>query len=315
MVGGNATKMGILNFMKDRGNNVEKGTTEVKRTPVIPEEKPMAKAEENQVPEATEKNHNTFRSPVYGPVASWRLGRSLGIDMLCSEQKTCNFDCVYCQLPLAAKPQIERQEFVSLSKLKDDLDAVKGVAADWVIFSGMGEPTLATNLGDAISMVKLVLQLPVAILTNGSLIKHKDVREALAMADMVIAKLDAPDDNLFNTINRPSGVIPIGKIIQLWQMFRMDYKGKLAVSIMLSDLNKGAIYDLQYKARMLLPDQIQLNTPLRPCAVKPLPKAEFDACKQWFWNFKDFINVYDAKIPEVEPLDAKEAELRHPDTR
>ena len=316
--------MGILNFKKDRGNKVKKGIAEVKGMPMIPEEKPMPKAEENQepkiaeekqIPAAAEKKPIILRPTVYGPVGSWRFGRSLGIDMLCSEQRTCNFDCVYCQLPPAAKPQIERQEFVSLSKLKDDLNVAKGVAADWVTFSGMGEPTLAANLGTAISMVKSTLGLPVAILTNGSLIKHKDVREALAMADMVVAKLDAPDDNLFNTINRPSGVMPMGKIIQLWQIFRAEYKGKLAVSIMLSDLNKGAIYDLQYKARLLLPDQIQLNTPLRPCAVKPLPRAEFDTCKQWFWNFKDIINVYDAIVPEVEPLDAKEAELRHPDSR
>ena len=314
--------MGILNFKRDKGNKIKKGTTEVNVTPMAPEEKPIPEVEENQtpkvaeenkIPEVTEKKYNVFRPTVFGPVGSWRFGHSLGIDMLCSEQKTCNFDCVYCQLPPASKPQIERQEFVSLSKLKDDLDAVKGVAADWVVFSGMGEPTLATNIGDAISMVKSVLRLPVAVVTNGSLIKHKDVREALTMADMVVAKLDAHDDNLFNTINRPSGVIPIGKIIQLWQIFRMEYKGKLAISIMLSDLNKGAIYDLQYKARMLLPDQIQLNTSLRPSAIKPLPRSEFDACKQWFWNVKDVINVYDARVPEVAPLDAKE--IRHPDNR
>lgn len=252
------------------------------------------------------------KSTVYGPVASWRLGRSLGIDMLCTEQKTCNFDCVYCQLGPTTKPQTERQEFVSLSKLMDDLRAAKGVAADWVTFSGMGEPTLAANLGDAISMVKSILGLPVAVLTNGSLIGLKDVRRALAMADMVIAKLDASEESLFRAINRPLVEKQIAKIMLGWQLFRMEYKGKLAMSIMLSDLNKGAIYDLQLKARLLLPDQIQLNTPLRPCAVKPLPPSEFATCKQWLWNFKDVINVYDAKIPEVEPLDVEETELRRP---
>src|SRR5271157_1447447 len=108
------------------------------------------------------------KSTVYGTVASWRLGRSLGIDMLCTEQKTCNFDCVYCQLGPTAKPQTERQEFVSLTTLIDDLNAAKGVAADWVTFSGMGEPTLAANLGAAIVVAKSTLGLPVAVFTNGS---------------------------------------------------------------------------------------------------------------------------------------------------
>jgi wyosine [tRNA(Phe)-imidazoG37] synthetase (radical SAM superfamily) len=106
------------------------------------------------------------KSTVYGPVASWRLGRSLGIDMLCTEQKTCNFDCVYCQLGSTVNKQTERKEFVSLVKLGDDLNVVKGVEADWVTFSGMGEPTLASNLGEAITMAKSVLGLPVALLTT-----------------------------------------------------------------------------------------------------------------------------------------------------
>jgi wyosine [tRNA(Phe)-imidazoG37] synthetase (radical SAM superfamily) len=252
------------------------------------------------------------KSTVYGPVASWRLGRSLGIDMLCGEQKTCNFDCVYCQLGPTAKLQTERREFVSLTKLIDDLNTAKGVAADWVTFSGMGEPTLAANLGAAISAAKSILGLPVAVLTNGGLIKRQDVRQELALADMVVAKLDAPDEALFRAINRPSEDINFAPIIQGWQTFRMEYKGKLAVSIMLNDLNKKNIYHLQYMARMVLPDQVQLNTPLRPCDVKPLPMEELEGLrKTWFWN-RNAITVYGAAVPEVTPLDAEETELRNP---
>ena len=251
-------------------------------------------------------------STVYGPVASWRLGRSLGIDILCTEQKTCNFDCVYCQLGPTVKPQTERQEFVSLTKLSEDLTAAKGVAADWVAFSGMGEPTLAANLGAAITMAKSILGLPVAVFTNGSLIKRQDVRSELALADMVIVKMDAPDEALFQSINRPANGIELSSILQGLQLFRFEYKGKLALDIMLTDMNKGSGYKLQMNARFALPDQVQLNTPLRPCAIKPVPAAELGIFrKNWFWD-RNPLTVYTAKRPEVSPIDVEETERRHP---
>jgi len=252
------------------------------------------------------------KSTVYGPVASWRLGRSLGIDMLCTEQKTCNFDCVYCQLGPTAKLQTERQEFVPLAKLSDDLNAARGVAADWVTFSGMGEPTLAANLGAAITLVKSTLGLPVAVLTNGSLIKRDDVRGELSLADIVIVKMDAPDEAGFRAINRPADGITHASILQGLQLFRMEYRGKLALDIMVTDMNKGNGYNLQMNARFAMPDQVQLNTPLRPCAVKPLPAAELENLrKTWFWNHKA-LTVYEAKRPEVTPMDVEETERRHP---
>jgi wyosine [tRNA(Phe)-imidazoG37] synthetase (radical SAM superfamily) len=252
------------------------------------------------------------KSTVYGPVASWRLGRSLGIDMLCTEQKTCNFDCIYCQLGPTAKLQTERQEFVPMTKLSDDLNAARGVAADWVTFSGMGEPTLAANLGAAITLVKSTLGLPVAVLTNGSLIKREDVRGELSLADMVIVKMDVPDEAGFRAINRPAEGIALSGILQGLQLFRMEYKGKLILDMMLTELNKGNLYNLQMNARFAMPDQVQLNTPLRPCAIKPLPAAELENLrKSWFYG-QNTVTVYEAKRPEVTPVDAEETEQRHP---
>ncbi len=307
--------MGIFDFNKNKENSDSPEAKETPKTAEVKQKSQSAEAKPAEAaaapaPKAEEKK--PAMSCVYGPVGSWRLGRSLGIDMLCTEQKTCNFDCVYCQLPGSGSVVTERQEFVSLSKLFDDINAVKGrVQADWVTFSGMGEPTLATNLGEAISMAKSVLGLPVAVMTNGSLIRMKEVRKALSLADMVVIKLDAFDDDSFNAINKPSGVHSIGKMVQQWQMFRLEYKGKMAISVMLSDLNKGGMYDLQLKARLVMPDQVQLNTPLRPSTLKPLAKADFDKCKQWFWDFKEVVNVYNAAAPSVEPLNAAETEKRH----
>jgi wyosine [tRNA(Phe)-imidazoG37] synthetase (radical SAM superfamily) len=259
------------------------------------------------------QEENVPKSTIYGPVSSWRLGRSLGIDILNSSQKLCNFDCVYCQLGHGTPQKTERREFVSIDKLIDDIKTVKNVTIDWVTFSGMGEPTLAANLGDAIKTVKSLLDIPVAVLTNGSLVSSEEVRKELALADMVVAKLDAPDESLFRSINRPSEDIIFAKILQGWQMFRMQYKGKIAVSLMICELNKKNIYNLQYMARALMPDQVQINTPLRSCGIEPLTVAELESlAKKWFWHFKDVINVYEAKKPEATPIEVKEVELSNP---
>ena len=253
------------------------------------------------------------KSTVYGPVASWRLGRSLGVDIICTEGKTCNFDCVYCQLGKTANLQTQRQEFVTLSRLIDDLNAVKGVTADYVTFSGMGEPTLAANLGAAIAMAKFILGLPVSVLTNASLINQEDVRRELALADVIVAKLDAAEETLFQKINRPAEGVSLAKIIQGLQAFRMEYKGKLAIEIMFTEMNRSVAYNLSYMAKFAIPDEVHLNTPLRPSDCKPLSNGEVAALRRdWFWNMSNVISVYEAKRPEVTPLNMEETELRHP---
>lgn len=306
--------MGVFKKNDNEGNNPSgeaKQTSKPVENVNKAEDAPKAAAAAAPGAENIAAEQKPQMSCVYGPVGSWRLGRSLGIDMLCTEERTCNFDCVYCQLG-PGKVQTERQEFVSLSKLFDDINAVKGVDVDWVTFSGMGEPTLATNLGEAIAMAKSILGKPVAVLTNGSFIKLKEVRAALKQADMVIIKLDAYDDASFNAINRPSGVFSLGKLLQQWQLFRLEYKGKMAISIMLNDINKVDMYDLQLKTRLMMPDHVHLNTPMRSDAMKPLSKADFDNCKQWFWNFNGVVNVFESKAPVVAPLNAEETERRHP---
>jgi wyosine [tRNA(Phe)-imidazoG37] synthetase (radical SAM superfamily) len=255
------------------------------------------------------------KSVVYGPIGSWRLGRSLGVDMLCTEGKTCNFNCVYCQLGPTAQPVTVRQDFVSLSRMMDDLNACKGVAADWVTFSGMGEPTLAANLGAAVAMARSMTGLPVAVFTNGSNLPDENVRHDLAQADLVIVKMDAPDDHYFQAINRPAPGFTFPRIIQNLQMFRMEYKGKLAVDMMVSDFNKDIMHNLSYLAKLVAPDQVHLNTPVRPGPepVKAMPQAELEELrKTWFWNQKGCTSIYSGKKPQVTPLDEAETELRHP---
>lgn len=253
------------------------------------------------------------KSSVYGPVASWRLGRSLGVDMLCTEKKTCNYDCIYCQLGKTEVPVTTRQEFVSVQKLNEDLQAFKDVAADWVTFCGMGEPTLAANLGEAILTARFILKLPIAVFTNASLIKDEGVRQDLFKADMVIAKLDAAEDNLFKKINQPPEGTSIGLIIQGLQMFRFENPGKVALDLMLNEFNRDSIYNLVYMTKLIGAAEVHLNTPIRPNNCKPLTPPELETIrKDWFWDAKKVRTVYKDPRPDIKPIDELETELRHP---
>jgi len=251
-------------------------------------------------------------SIIYGPVPSWRLGRSLGIDLLSTSEKTCSFDCVYCQLGRTVHPEVERKEFVSLDRLTRELKAVEGVAADYATFSGMGEPSLASNLGEAIRLVKSVLKLPVAVLTNSSLMPREDVCRDLGLADVVVAKIDAPNEDLFRKINRPAIRQTLVEILEALRVFRKEYRGKLALQMMFVEANKGYAADMAKVAELLSPDQVQINTPLLPCSASPLSPEEVAAVEREFSNFENVVTVYRALKPEVMPFDLVETLRRRP---
>jgi wyosine [tRNA(Phe)-imidazoG37] synthetase (radical SAM superfamily) len=250
-------------------------------------------------------------SIVYGPVPSWRLGRSLGVDLTLGDVKTCSFDCIYCQLGRTDRPLVERAQFVSLEALAAEMEAARGVGADYVTFSGMGEPTLAANLGEAIRLARRTLGLPVAVLTNSSLMTRKDVREELACADVVVAKLDAPNQQLFERINRPVADVSLQDIVHAISLFKAEHKGKLALQMMFVRANKGLAAEMAALARRLAPDEVQINTPLRPSPVVPLTQAEMASIREHFRGIP-VIGVYDTPRPTVTPLDIGETLRRRP---
>jgi len=251
-------------------------------------------------------------SIIYGPVPSWRLGRSLGIDLLSTKGKTCSFDCIYCQLGRTVNPLAKRREFVNIAKLTEELERAKGVVADYVTFSGVGEPTLASNLGEAIELARSVLRLPVAVLTNSSLMTREDVRHELSLADVVVAKVDAPNEELFRKINRPTVKYTLEEIIRAITLFREEYRGKLALQMMFIEANKDYAKEMAGIAEELSPDEVQLNTPLRPCAVRPLIPEAITSIRREFSSLKNVVTVYEATSPEVVPLNLKETLRRRP---
>lgn len=253
-----------------------------------------------------------MRSILYGPVPSWRLGRSLGVDLVSTKGKTCSFDCIYCQLGRTVHPLVRRREFVTMSQLAQELETVKNIAVDYVTFSGVAEPTLASNLGQAIELVKSVLGLPVAVLTNSSLMPGENVRRELSQADVVVAKVDAPNEELFRRINRPRVKFTLDEILRAIKLFKEEYRGKLALQMMFIEANKGYAPEMARIAEELSPDEVQINTPLRPCAVKPLTPEEIAAIRQEFTGLKGVVTVYEALRPEVTPLNLRETLRRRP---
>lgn len=253
-------------------------------------------------------------SIVYGPVPSWRLGRSLGIDLLSTKGKTCSFDCIYCQLGRTVNPLTERKQFVSLSQVAADLERVRGISADYATFSGVGEPTLASNLGEAIRLVKSVLKLAVAVLTNSSLMPREDVRRELTLADIVVAKIDAPNEELFRQINRPYLQCTFGEIIRAIKLFRGEYQGKLALQMMFIEANRGCAPEMARIAERISPDEVQINTPLRPCAIQPLTPEDISAIQREFSKLGKVVTVYEASRPQVVPFDLKETLQRRPES-
>jgi len=252
-------------------------------------------------------------SIIYGPVPSWRLGRSLGVDLVSTKGKTCSFDCIYCQLGRTIHPLGERREFVSLGQLAEELESVKDISADYVTFSGMAEPTLASNLGQAIQLARAILNLPVAVLTNSSLMSREDVRQELAQADMVVAKLDASNEELFRLINRPFRGFSLNQILEGIKSFRQEYEGKLALQMMFVQANRGCAPEMARLALELSPDEVQINTPLRPCAVDPLIPEEMAPIQHEFSRLGEkVIMVYDAPKPMVTPINLEETLRRRP---
>jgi wyosine [tRNA(Phe)-imidazoG37] synthetase (radical SAM superfamily) len=223
---------------------------------------------------------------IYGPVSSWRLGSSLGIDPISCEEKVCTFDCVYCQVDAKSASTNKREVFVSTQKIIEEIKNLPPLKIDYITFSGRGEPTLAKNLGEIIKEIKKIREEKIAVITNSSLMDRSDVKDDLYLADFVMVKLDAHSENLFQKINRPMKTMKFKGIIKGIKDFRAGYRGKLALQIMFIEENKTYAKDLAQIAREIDAFQVQLNTPLRPCGVKPLGKEELDIIKKYFEDMK-----------------------------
>lgn len=209
------------------------------------------------------------RRYVYGPVPSRRLGFSLGVDIL--PFKTCTLDCVYCQLGSTGKSVHRRGSWYPLKEILAQIQEAlgSGQRVDVITFSGSGEPTLNRDLGRLIRAIKKMTRVPVAVLTNGTLLTRADVRRDLSAADIVVPSLDAVPESLFRRVNRPHPSLDPARIIDGLVRFRKEFPGELWLEVMLVrgvNDTPAHVRALKEAAERIRPDRIQLNTVVRPPA-------------------------------------------------
>jgi wyosine [tRNA(Phe)-imidazoG37] synthetase (radical SAM superfamily) len=203
---------------------------------------------------------------------------SLGVDLV--PKKVCTLDCVYCEVGKTTKLTTEREEYIRYNKVIEELDWFfhsSNPDPDYITFSGSGEPTLNSRLEDILRFIKEKKpHIPIAVLTNGTLLYQKDVRKSLMEADVVLPSLDAGSDEVFRAINRPEKSLNMEEIIQGLALFREEFRGELWLELfILPGYNDYPEELLLIKKALskIQPHKVQLNTLDRPGTVENLTRA------------------------------------------
>jgi wyosine [tRNA(Phe)-imidazoG37] synthetase (radical SAM superfamily) len=212
---------------------------------------------------------------LYGPVPSRRLGRSLGVDII--PCKVCTLDCLYCQVGRTTEKTIDRKPYVTADAVEAELrDLInRGLQADHISIAGSGEPTLNSNLGDIINRIKTITSIPVAVVTNGTLLNRADVRADCSLADVVLPTLNAADQQTFNKINRPHPDINLEKHISGLCNFRKEYSGQIWLEVFIVEpfnTSVEQIVGIKSIIGRINPDKVQLNSAVRPTAHAGIEK-------------------------------------------
>jgi len=227
---------------------------------------------------------------LFGPVPSRRLGISLGLDLV--PMKTCTLNCIYCECGRTTRLTLNRREYVPFEEVKKELSHYlsHNPRPDYITFSGSGEPTLNSTIGDVIHFIKTqAFNVPVAVLTNGTLLFQKKVRDDIKDATVVIPSLDAATEKAFSKIVRPDPKLNIDAIIEGLIQFRKEYNGQIWLEIFIvPDINdtKEELTALKHAIEKIKPDRVQLNTLDRPGTVQDIRSATSQELKSIldFWQ-------------------------------
>jgi len=216
---------------------------------------------------------------LFGPVNSRRLGCSLGVDLV--PPKTCPFDCVYCEVGPTTRQSLTREDWHTREILLELEDYLRqGGTADFITLAGSGEPCLNLGLGRIIRDIKEMTAIPVAVLTNGALLRLEEVRQELMAADVVLPSLDTAREETFRAINRPLPEMSIKLILEGLEALRREYPGQIWLEVMLLEGVNDQDADLTALRRAIqgiAPDRVQLNTAVRPGTeewIEPLSPEE-----------------------------------------
>ncbi len=232
---------------------------------------------------------------VYGPVPSRRLGNSLGIDPIPS--KTCNYQCIYCQLGKTTNFTNSRKKFFPKEEIIAEMEKAVKLnynKFDYVTFVGSGEPTLYKDLDYLITKSKKISEKPICVITNGSLLYKKEVQDALINSDVVLPSLDAGDEKSFIKINRPHPSIEFEKMIQGLIDFRKKFRGEFWIEVMLMrgiNDTKEELSKIKEKIDLIKPDRIDINVPIRPPVEKWVRIPEINVISVLNEIFGEFNNI------------------------
>lgn len=227
---------------------------------------------------------------LFGPVPSRRLGMSLGIDLV--PKKVCTLNCVYCEVGKTTKLTTDRMEYIKYDKIIDELQQFMSSKPniDYITFSGSGEPTLNSRIGEVLAYIKMHYPTTkTAILTCGALLSLPELRSELLEADVILPSLDAGSQSMFEKINRPNPNLNINTYIKGLIDFRKEYKGQIWLEVFLLKGYNDSLEELDLLKKAILeikPNIVQLNTLDRPGTVEGLVSMTKDELQQikdyWF---------------------------------
>jgi wyosine [tRNA(Phe)-imidazoG37] synthetase (radical SAM superfamily) len=253
--------------------------------------------------------HKTERKYIFGPVPSRRLGRSLGVDVI--PRKVCTLDCVYCEVGPTTRRAMRRREYLPsadiLAELRDVLAEEQEV--DYITFSGSGEPTLNSALGEMIRAAKSMSRASVAVITNGTLLYLEDVRRDLLAADVVLPSLDAVSLDVFQRVNRPNPLLQLKSIVEGMKTFRREYTGQIWLEVLfVRGINDSddEVAKMREVVAEIRPDRIQLNTVVRPpvdASALPVPERRLREIQAQFGPHCEVIGTITPPSPST-PHDA-----------
>jgi wyosine [tRNA(Phe)-imidazoG37] synthetase (radical SAM superfamily) len=254
---------------------------------------------------------------LYGPVPSRRLGRSLGIDLV--PHKICTYNCIYCQIGKTTDKTIVRKEYVPVKEVLEEVSRFlreETSSIDHLSISGSGEPTLHSKIRSVIEEIKAITSIPIAVITNGSLLYEEEVRKDLLCADFVLPSLDAVSSEIFLRINRPRSGFSVEKVIEGIVEFRKVYKGQIWLEILFCkgvNDSKEELLKMKKVVDRIQPDLIHLNTVVRPPSEKwiaPLNQKEMEEVQAFFGEKASIISEFDRHPSSMIERDIKEEILK-----
>ena len=199
--------------------------------------------------------------------------------------KTCTQNCIYCQLGKDAPQTLERKEYAPLDAVLDELKTkvADGLEADYITISGSGEPTLHSGLGRLIDGIRGLTDIPVAVITNGTLLFRADVRDDCCKADVVLPSLDAGDADAFQKMNHPHPDLDFEQYVDGLVRLRSEYAGQIWLEVFFCEgvnTTEQAISDLKMQIAKIKPDKIQVNTSVRPVVHPEAARVEPERLEQ-----------------------------------